>query len=212
MPFVLRFFCVVRVTHPLTGAAFGAAAGTAGVALTMDPSNSAAFAPLFLLQALATSSGFTGAARRGHYDLLFTTGQSRIGIALTHWAMSALPGVVIWLSVAALESVLTRGAPHLSLAPGTIVVMVLVSTLPWALTVPLPRLTGGIALMLLPAITASLMPGAGPMLMRPWALAGRQITGNEIVAVALALTVAGSAMAIALTWVARADVPLETAQ
>jgi hypothetical protein len=212
MPFVLRFFFVVRVTHPLTGVAFAAALATAGVALTMDSSNSGALAPLLLLQALATSSGFTGAARRGHYDLLFATGQSRIAIALTHWAMSALPGVVIWACIAALESVLRRGAPHLTFASGTIVVMLLVSTLPWALTVPLPRLTGGISLILLAAITSSVMPGAGSTLVRPWALAGRQITGNEIVPVALVLTVAGAAMAVALTWVARADVPLETAQ
>lgn len=217
MLLVLRFFRVVRVTHPLTGAAFGAAAGAAGVALTIDRSNAAALAPLFLLQALATSSGFTGAARRGHYDLLFTTGHSRIGIGVAHWAMSALPGAVVWLMVAALELALKRGFPDVSLAVGTIAVMALVSTLPWAMTVPLPRLTGGISWILLIVIASPMMPGAGQVsavtvLVRPWILAGRHLAGSEIVPVALAVAVALSAMAAALVWIAHADVPLETAQ
>src|SRR5688572_10339687 len=111
MAFVMRFFRVVRVTHPLTMAAFAAAVGVAALVLIIDVApRSGALAPVFLVQALATSSGFAAPARRGHYDLLFTTGQRGIRIALAHWAMSAAPGLAAWLTAAAIEAAISRGA------------------------------------------------------------------------------------------------------
>jgi len=219
MAFVVRFFRVVRVTHPLTSAAFATVLGVAVLVLITDAAHaSGVLAPVFLLQALATSSGFAGPARLGHYDLLLTTGQSRIRIGLVHWALSASPGATAWLAVAVLEFVLRPGAPIVSLSSGTIAGMCLVSTLPWAATVSLPRLTGGIAWILLIVIAFSVMPEAGreataaTVLMCPWILAGRDLAGSEILLAALAIAVALSALAAALIWIDRADVPLETAQ
>ena len=51
------------------------------------PSRSAgAMVPVLLLQLFAASSGFEVPARRGHYDLLLTSGHHRIWMALVHWA------------------------------------------------------------------------------------------------------------------------------
>lgn len=219
MSFLVRFFRVVRVTHPLTTAAFATALGVAAFMLITDAAPaSGVLAPVFLLQALATSSGFAGPARRGHYDLLFTMGQSRIRIGAVHWALSALPGAVTWLSVAALEFAVQPGTPPVSLASGTMAGMFLVSTLPWAATVWLPRLTGGIAWILLIVFALSVMSEArrevtaAAVLVCPWILAGHHLAISEIGPAALAIAVALSAMAAALGSIGRADVPLETAQ
>lgn len=219
MVFVIRFFRVVRVTHPLTSAAFGAAVGAAALILIMDVAPlSGALAPLMLLQALATSSGFAAPARRGHYDLLFATGQSRIRIGVVHWAVSALPGAASWMCVAALELAMRPGAAPMSLASGTVAGMFLVSTLPWAATVTLPRLTGGIAWILVFVIAVAVTPNAGleateaAGFIWPWVLVGRPLSASDTVPVGAAIAVASAAMFAALVWIGRAGVPLEAAQ
>lgn len=217
--FTARYFRMIRVVHPLAYVGFAAIIAAAAIVIVLGSSmSSRALAPLFLLQALATSSGFTSPARRGHYDLLFTTGQTRAQIALVHWAMSALPGTVAWLLIGVVELVAWRGTSVPSLASGTAAGMFLVSTLPWAATVSLPRLTGGISWMLVAVLAISVVPEMGrtvtapASLLHPWMLAGRRLTSDEIVQVAPAMIVALGAMAAALTWIGRQDVPLETAQ
>lgn len=227
----VRFFRVVSPVHPLMAAAFGAALGMAGAILMVDVTRAAgALAPLFLLQTLATSSGFAGPARRGHYDLLLTTGRSRLQIGLVHWAMSASPGIASWLTVGVIEVVLRAGFAPISLSSGTLAGMFLVSTVPWAATVRLPRLTGGIAWVVLLVVAMTVMPSAYrdtfvetethhgfvatavAVLLCPWILVGRPLTGNDMMPVVTAGLLASAAMVAALWWIDRADLPLEAAQ
>ena len=208
--YLARFFIVLRVVPPLMVAAFALATAVGGAALVIDVAHGVrTVAPVLLLQLFAAASGFCIPARRGHYDLLFTSGDSRLSIAVVHWAMSALPGVVSWFALATIERV--YGGNSL-VAPGTLVALLVVSTVPWCLTVPFPRLTGGVAWLLLFALAMAVLPGpdvpaAGLLL--PWALL--RIPVQPLWAMAL-LALVGVGMAGTFVWINRMDVPLESSQ
>ena len=81
-----------------------------GIAIARVPSRSAdLMRPVLLLQLFAASSGFEVPARRGHYDLLLTSGHRRIWVALVHWAISIAPGVLAWLLLALVDAVGEHG-------------------------------------------------------------------------------------------------------
>ena len=228
----IRFFRALRLWHPMMAGSLGLAVGVSGCVLALKGVGTpAALAPLFLLQTLAVSLGFAVPARRGHYDLLLSTGNSRLRIGLVHWAMSAAPGMASWLSLAAVELVITGGRANVSCAPGTVVGLVLVSTLPWAATVPLPRLAGGIAWITLLVFIISVLPASSrealmtgadgeyglvarsmAVLVCPWILAGRDLGGDDMLPAVLALAAAVTAVVAALVWIDRTDIPLEAAQ
>jgi hypothetical protein len=188
---LIRFFLVVRPWHPVAAGGLVAAAVTGAVLLAAGRiGGAAAMAPVVLLQTLVVSSGFAGPARRGHYDYLIASGQKRMAIALAHWAVSAAPGLAAWLLLAAIEMVTT--GERVLLSPATVTTVLFASTLPWAVTVPLPRLTGGLVWVVLDRITVGTLPASLP---------------TVVVAAVTAV-----AMASAIAWIQRADVPLETAQ
>jgi hypothetical protein len=195
-----------------------------------------ALTPLLVLQVFAVSTGFATAARRGHYDVLLTGGTGRVRTALAQWTVAAMPGLAGWLALAAVEIVLTPGAPDV-LAPGGVAAMFVVSTLPWALTVGLPRFSAAIGWVLLGTLAVSLAPGvAGDRgLASGGAASGGAASGGaewvvSAVGVLLfpmrmvedpglrsieilpAVIVAAGSMAGALVWIARRDVPLEAGQ
>lgn len=230
LAFLVRFFRAVSPVQPLMVGAFAAVVVIAGFVVTVDVDRAAAaLAPILLLQTFAVSSGFAGPARRGHYDLPLTTGRGRRQIALVHWATSASPGIATWLTVAAIEIVVRQEIPAVSLSSGTIAAMFLVSTVPWAVTVPLPRLTGGMCWGLLLVMTTTALPAAqreallagtgGTALLAgvavltcPWIVVGRDLVAADAFPVAMAMLMASAAMAAAIVWIDRADVPLEAAQ
>ena len=213
--YLARFFLTVPPVSPALVGALAIAVVVAGVVLLVEIGSSRnALAPLFLVQLLAASSGVAGPARRGHYDLLLTSGESRVSIGLMHWAMSIAPGVLGWLAIAVLEVALRRSVATISLSSGTLVAMLLVSTLPWAVTGPCPKLTGGIAWLLLLAIAMALMSEAWwntspAVFLHPWLLVGHRLAPSDVPLVAAMLAVAGAAMTATLAWIRRMDVPLE---
>jgi hypothetical protein len=229
--FLIRFLSVTPPVPPVMWGAFAGALGLAAFVLLLDPRRaSAALMPVLLLQTFAVSSGMVASARRGHYDLPLTSGHGRVPLAVAHWAMSALPGVGSWLAVAAMESIMTRRLPQASFASGTLAAMCVISTLPWALTVRLPRLTGGIAWMLALTAAATLLPPtpldmlvpglaglAGPaaalaFLLCPWLVVGQPLAPSHIAPVLSMVVVVVAVMAGALIWLDQTDVPLEAAQ
>jgi len=202
-----------------------------GIAIARVPSRSAdLMRPVLLLQLFAASSGFEVPARRGHYDLLLTSGHRRIWVALVHWAISIAPGVLAWLVLAAVE-VTARGGPDTNLlASGTCAAIGLVSTMPWAITVRLPRFSGGIGWLLILTLSTSVlssgrMPGssganevgeslwsAWEFLVYPAVFVGRELSIGDGLIAAPALVLAVAAMVAACRWVSRASIPLEAAQ
>ena len=189
---IVRFFLIVGLWHPAVAGgltavvAIGAALFAVGRIAMGD-----VLAPVLLLQTLAASSGFAGSARRGHYDFLFAAGHQRLPIALAHWAISAAPGVGAWGVLVLVEWATNGRSGMSSLASRALTGLLLASTLPWAVTVPLPRLTGGLVWIVL------LVTG---------------FTGTITVPPLAAAIAAAAAMGAAVAWIQRADFPLETAQ
>ena len=205
-----RFFIVVPVVPPAMLVAFGVATLVGGGALVMNVQHGlTAAAPVVLLQLFAAASGFMVPARRGYYDLLLTRGDNRLAIAAIHWAMSAFPGVLSWFVLAAIERV--YGGTSL-VAPGTLLALLVVSTMPWSVTVPLPRLSGAIIWLLVFALATAALPGrissAGSWVL-PWPLLG---TNPHPLATAIVVICISGAMAAAFAWINRMDVPLESGQ
>jgi hypothetical protein len=227
--YLVQFFRVVPPVPRLMVSAFVATAVAASVMVALDSQQAtAALTPLLLLQLFACSSGFLVPARRGHYDLLLTTGESRLRIACVHWAMSMLPGTVCWLAVAAVEVLVTPGSRAATLESGSVAAIVFVSTLPWALTVALPRFAGAIGWLVALAIAAAALPDDGvfdrlgggmfwmeavlALALYPPMLVGHDIAGAHGLLVVPVLLLASGAMAFALVWIERHDIPLEAAQ
>ena len=227
----LRFFRVVPTQPGLIVWTFLVVVAIAAIAIARVPSRSAdLMRPVLLLQLFAASSGFEVPARRGHYDLLLTSGHRRIWVALVHWAISIAPGVLAWLVLAVVEVTARHGADTNLLASGTCAAMGLVSTMPWAITVRLPRFSGGIGWLLVWTLSTSVlssgrMPGssganevgesiwsAWEFLVYPAVFVGRELSIGDGLIAAPALVLALAGMVAACRWVSRASIPLEAAQ
>ena len=226
--YLLRFF---RVASPLPGLVvwtFSAiVAGACAVVLIAPGRTAGALAPVLVLQMFAASSGFAVPARRGHYDLLLTKTGGRMSIALAHWVSSIAPGVAGWLIVSSVEALVT-GSASIAMASGTCAAVMLVSTMPWAATIALPRFSGGIGwLLTLTVVAITLSPdnevsprimgadgfaAAAAFLVYPIAVVGRHLSSRELMIVSPVLLVAALAMVAACQWVRRATFPLEAAQ
>ena len=227
----LRFFRVVPTQPALMVWTFLVVVAIGGIAIARVPSRSTdLMRPVLLLQLFAASSGFEVPARRGHYDLLLTSGHRRIWVALVHWATSIAPGVSAWLVLAAVEVTARGSADTDLLASGTCAAMALVSTIPWAITVRLPRFSGGIGWLLVLTLSTSVlssatMPGsnganevdqsiwsAWEFFVYPAVFVGRDLSIGDGLIAAPALVLALALMAAACRWVSRASIPLEAAQ
>ena len=205
-----RFFIVVPVVPPPMVLAFGLATaiGMGEIILNADH-GIRAVAPVLLLQLFAAASGFVVPARRGYYDLLLTRGEGRFAIAATHWAMSVAPGLVSWCMLVLTERIYDGTSLT---APGTLLAFVVVSTMPWSLTVPLPRLSGAIVWLLVFALAAGALPGrtaSAASLLLPWALLG---SDPHPIAIAIVVTCIVGTMVAAFAWIRQMDVPLESGQ
>lgn len=226
--YALRFFRVAAPLPPLIGWTFLVVVATGALVIARDPTRaSGAMVPILLLQLFAASSGFEVPARRGHYDLLLTNGCGRVWMALVHWGTSIGQGIAAWLVLIAIERVASGGTEAHLLAAGTWAAVGLVSTLPWAITVRLPRFSGGIGWLLALAISTSIWPAAtiassgdaGNVLASSWtflvyppSLVGHAFHLDEAIVAAPALALACGSMVAACRWVSRASVPLEAAQ
>jgi hypothetical protein len=216
--YALRFFRVVTTLPTLILWTFVVVVGVGGAAIVRDSTRSAgAMVPVLLLQLFAASSGFEVPARRGHYDLLLTSGHRRVWMALVHWATSIAPGLMAWLTLAAFEGVASGWADRRLLTSGTLAAVGLVSTLPWAITVRLPRFSGGIGWLLALAISTSVWPSmqlwsAWGVLVYPAGLVGQTLGLREGLIAAPAVILALASMVAACRWISQASVPLEAAQ
>jgi hypothetical protein len=212
----LRYFSTVGLHSMYLLSVMSAATVAGGVLLMINPSKGAeAIGPVALVQMFAAASGFAVPARRGHLDLLFTSGAARLSIALTHFAVSIAPGVVMWILLGLIEIIVTRTTSPKAFASGTVLVFVLMSGPPWALTIGLPRLSGAIGWLLVMAVwrAAGLDSGGviGTML-SPFELLGQHLTSDQLHAAWPSIVLAVVLPAVALMRIVYMDVPLESAQ
>lgn len=225
----LRFFIVSPLHSRYMWVAMLAVLLWGAAMLCVDPAKGAhVLGPLALLQTLAASSGFAVAARRGHLDLLLTAGASRHAVALTHLAVSVLPGLLVWCTLGMVEIVVGRTMRPLAFTSGSAVALCAASVLAWALTVHLPRFGGGIAWLLGIAMYvvgwsdgAALTAGAGEeggltrafvVTMCPFVLLGRRLSAHDVLVAAPIVALAALLTAGAVVAIVRMDVPLESAQ
>jgi hypothetical protein len=229
---LVRFFKAVPPVPSLMVGTFAVIVTVAGAALAIDATRGAAVVtPVIVLQVFAVSSGLAVPARHGHYDLLLTRGDGLLLIAAAHWTMSVVPGAVSWLAVGAAEMLAAGSTRSAALASGTCVVMFLVSTLPWAISMTLPRFAASVGWVLVLVTAAALapaeqlsawlrdvadgrpsVPSATTFLVYPLSVAGRHLSSDHLLIVLPAVAVAVSAVIVACAWVIRADFPLEAAQ
>lgn len=226
-----RFFRIYALHSPYMFTALAMVTSVGVLTLVLDPSQAVSgLTPLLLLQMFAVSSGFAVPARRGHLDLLLTGGCTRLRIAATHWLVSALPGVMVWVAMGLVELLVSRGNRAAAFSEGSIAALLLVSTFAWALTVRLPRLSGGIVWLLVlitavagssywsdPIVSAIRSGATWPIssvlfLLCPLAFIGVRLQGIDALAVVPGLALAAVAMALAIRWIVRADIPLEASQ
>lgn len=229
--YIFRFFRLVAPLPPLMAPAMLAAGLVAAVLIAVETDRPApALTPLLLLQTFAASSGFLVPARRGHYDLLITGGFSRSSIAVTHWSVSVMPGLLVYVALTMAAVVMGDDDARTLYGPGAVMAIGLVSTLPWAATVGLPRFTGAIGCLLALAIavaigerepslhlhprdgTSAFVPAARILTLNPVALVGIEHSGVSMAVLIPALLVGTGSMAVAVAWLSRQDVPLEAAQ
>lgn len=223
-----HFFMVVPPLPRLMLHAFAVVTVMSAAALGLDARRAhGAAIPILTLQVFATSTGFAAHARRGHYDLLLTGGVGRLRTAVVQWLMAAAPGVASLGMLAAVEAAVV--GTRATLASGTMAALLLVTTLPWAATVALPRFSGAIGWMLLVVVAGSLTvqgdafdltwsPASDPgwaaavgFLVFPVGAAGADVAGDvDLVAPALACGIAS--MALAFRWIQRAPLALEAGQ
>jgi len=222
---VLRFFRIVSPLPPMmVGTLAVVAVGASMVAVADVERTADALVPLLTLQLFAAASGFAGPARRGYYDLLLTSADRRLTIGVVHWVMSVGPGLLAWAWVAAVEASARRAFPGLSLAAGSAAALIMVSTLAWACTVPLPRFAGAIGWLVTAVAAMSVwrmdrvfQSGSAELmsvaaLVNPGLLIGRPLNPDEVLAVAPALALGIAGVGAACAWIARTDYPLEASQ
>lgn len=212
--YVVRYFHVVAPVPALMTAALAVVTVTGAVGLLVAPASDRAVAlPLLVLQAFSASTGFSGPARRGHFDLLLTRGESRVRIALVQWLTAVAPGALSWGLLVAIAGLRAGGAADALLASGTLLAMLVVSTVPWACTVGLPRFSGAIGWLLLISlapVSNVAWPDAIRLVVVPTELAGRHPVSLGVAGTAMALAL--GSMVTAMVWVHRTDIPLEAAQ
>jgi hypothetical protein len=213
--------------------ALGVATVISMVVISIDPGRAAgALTPILLLQLFACSSGFDVPARRGHYDLLLTQGEARHRIVVGHWLASAFPGLVSWILLAACCFLAAAGGERRALFnAGTLSAMSLVSTIPWATSVRLPRFSGAIGWLLIGVTVSLAMPellaieiekpietwagwlqAAAAVLVYPTLLVGEDLSRTDARVVLPGVLCAAGALAVAFWSVTRRDIPLEAAQ
>lgn len=212
--YVVRYFHVVPPVPRLMMLSFAVLTVVGGALTTFaDTATAAAAIPILALQAFAASTGFAVLARRGYFDLLVVRGQPRMRIAIVQWVLAIIPGACCWALLAVIHAA-GRGGANPFLQPGTIVSFLMVSTIPWAANVALPRFSGAIGWLLLVCLADSggvVWPDSVHEVIFPIALLGASLHGRGAV-LTLAVALSLASMTIALTWVHRADIRLEAAQ
>jgi hypothetical protein len=137
--------------------------------------------------------------------------------------------VICWLALAATCRVAVGRDAGGVFTTGSMAAVCLVSTIPWAVTLRLPRFSGAIGWLLIVAVVSLVAPEAlsaepssaewGSWVQTAWVtlvyppiLVGRSLHGAEALTAVPALLAAVAALTLGLWSAQRRDIPLEAAQ
>jgi len=128
----LRYFLVVRL-HSGHHIALLVAITAIGVwTIRMSPGElDSALGMLLFVQMFLASTGFLARARRGHFDPILTSASERMPVIVSHWCASALPGVVAWAVVVAVDSIYGGGNAVSAVVGRRFLALWIVSTIAW---------------------------------------------------------------------------------
>lgn len=185
------------------------------------------FAWALMLQMFAASTGYMHAATSGYFDVMLSGQSDRMRVAAAHFAISILPGTVVWFLLALIE--ISVQVPHrtTALAPSALAAFAHVSAVVWTVTLRCRRYTGGglwLAAIVVLAAThdltslrtlfgsahdtwADVLSAAGAALVCPLIMVADAATADPAV-VALVIGAAGVFSCVGLWTIARADLPL----
>ncbi|MBI3493709.1 MAG: hypothetical protein HY047_18325 [Acidobacteria bacterium] len=96
------------------------------------------------LQLFAASSGYRERLRRGHFDAILAGRNERWSVAAVHWVMSAGFGLMLWFALGMIDLAGRTGHVPAAFSVTGLVVFLYVSTVAWAVTLPLPKYSGAI--------------------------------------------------------------------
>ena len=213
--YVFRYFRVVPPIPGLMTGAFVAITLVGAIATVVtDARDASAVVPVIVLQAFSASTGFSAPARRGYFDLLLARGEPRTRIATVQWLTAIAPGVASWAALAAVDALVHGASDNPLMRSGTFLALGMASTIPWAVTVSLPRFSGAIGWLLVVALGTVgdvIWPEPLRQVLFPIALIGQRGADRwEVCLPALLLSLLS--VACALWWVHRTDIRLEAAQ
>ena len=112
-------------------------------------------------QLFASSSGFRPVADAGRFDALLVRGASRRRLAVTHWLLSAAPGICAWCAVWGAELWWCGDSGPVGATLRGLLALLLVSTVAWVVTLPTARLLGGVAWAITLGLLAASPRGVG---------------------------------------------------
>ena len=128
----LRYFLVFRLHSGHHIAVLAAVTAVGLWTIEMSPGDlDSALGMLLFAQMFLASTGFIARARRGHFDPILTSGCGRATVALSHWCVSALPGVVAWAIVVAVDAIYGGGQIVSAVAGRRLLALWIVSALAW---------------------------------------------------------------------------------
>lgn len=154
----VRFFLVVSPAPGWMRIAFIAAVVMGAATLRLNPADvDSALGSILLLQMFSASNAYSSAAARGYFDPLLVSGRPMWRVATGNFLAAALPGVVAWVCILIVASVLGQLAA--ATAPQRQVALLIVSGIAWSAGLALPRMAGG-ALWAMVILTFALSRGA----------------------------------------------------
>lgn len=148
------------------------AAGAAVLETVNAGSSDWVLASIGMMQLFASATGFQLHATRGYYDPILLDG-ARARLALTHFVVSAAPGVGAWCLTGAAEAVAARSLSVPAFGTSGWAALLLVSAIPWASALRTSRFAIGVLWLLLTAsllVSGALLPPLGAIHSEPsWA-------------------------------------------
>ena len=226
---LLRFFAVVLRVHITTAVVAVLLLGMAAWMARNDPQEIQQLCTLALfVQMFAAGSGFREPARRGHFDFVLTAGTSRRMVAVTHWAVSCAPGLVVWAALSLVTLWTRPDEPAIGLTASGLVAVLYVSTASWVMALPLTRYASGVVWLLVlfvlsgmtvvptlrgvfltsPASAGAVLRQAAAALVCPVFL----VAGGDVAARASLAVIAATTVALAVTGglvIGRLNAPLQ---
>jgi hypothetical protein len=143
-PSALRFFWVIlRPNRTTLAALLAVLVFAAYLAWTSADGFDEALSLILLTQLLAASTGYRDRLVRGHFDAILAGRRRREPVALAHAALSMLPGLVMWLSFGAVQSLVTSRR-SIAMMPGGLITFAYASVVVWAASLRLGRNSGGV--------------------------------------------------------------------